>query len=293
MNAISNQVVKKTLGKTILDGIVLLMNITYGMSFLKVWFLDILGLPTYIDILLLTFCCYILRFGFVLRILPSKRAVLPKLLLLILFMDFIQNIFYKDGLIIGFARLVFLINTLFFMEYLYAIYLENKLSKEPLRKVTVYFEYYGFYNIIVVCLSAFFFLLGIISTTDNILPVTSLTNSNENFGGFYSFPAYLSIAQVSDEIRVLGAFGVPLLCGLSHEPHVLALLVGPAFFLLLYKCKDRINYILFIYLLLIIMLLAAASVTSALVFLVVVLADVLYKFFMGGVKVDLALFFLL
>lgn len=284
MRVISNRIIANTLVRSIIDGFVLLLNITYGMSFLKVWLLDIFRFPRYIDITIITFICYIIRFGTKIYLLPSNRAILPKLFLFICLLDVLQNLFYNDGLVRAFARFVFLINCFFFMEYFYSIYLERKQTKQSLLKATAVFEYYGLYNIIVVCLSVFLISIGLLSATDNILATNSLTYDNVQNGGTYTFPGYLSIAQLSDEIRVLGAFGIPLMCGLSHEPHVLALFVGPAFFLLLYRFKESTIRLTVIYSLLFLMLLAATTVTSVLVFSTLFLIEVIYNVIIKGRK---------
>lgn len=123
------------------------------------------------------------------------------------------------------------------------------------------------------------------------MQINSLIRDNvDNNGTDYYFPAYLSIC--SSRLSELNVLGFPSLLGLSHEPHVLFLLLGPGFFLLLNEFKDKAVLSVLLYASILIMFPIATSVTAILVFIVLFIIEQLYVVFIKKNKKSFITFIL-
>ena len=266
----------------IIDAIVILLNVTYGLSFLKVWLLDSWGLLYHIPIIVINSSMLLLRFGVNNRLFRIRERWLLFVFILIYLMDFFQQIMF--GTIgDGFGRLLKLFYIVLFMEYLYNVYLEYTRTNTSIQHLTESYEIFALYNIICVVLCAILLFLGFINPYDNAIEINSLIKDNvETLGANYYFPGHLSIATSS--MRSLTQYNIPVLSGLTHEPHVLLYLIGPAFFLLIARFNNKPFITVVLYLLILIVLLITTTATAIFCFFIVVVIDQIYKFTIGKKK---------
>lgn len=243
---------------------------------MRVWILDPLGFPYNLDLLLLSLICYFIRFGRKpLELMKLPKSSIIKILLLIYFFDFVQNLFEKPGL--SFARIILMINIFIFLDYLYkSISTNSCMKRKPLDIICSPYENYSAYNVLFAIICALFIFGGILSPTSNKMSINSLIQHNIGEGGDYYFPGYMSVALGGE--RALADIGIPVLTGLSHEPHVLFLIIGPAFFLLLRRLSDSRIKTFSLYIMYLIMIIIATSVTATLVFLFTLLIEQIYSF---------------
>lgn len=273
--------VKKSQLKRFIDAFVILIEATYGMSMLKVWFVDPLSMPWDVGVTLLMMFLYFIRFKGKFSLLTGKGNLLPKLLLIIYVVDVFQ-VLLISSMAFAFSRGVFMLNIYFFMEYLVSLDKENYSSVDSVSSITKPYEIYSLYNVIVVLLCGVLILTGFLSSTDNPMVENSMIKGNLADGTIYYFPGHLSIAMSS--FRALSYIGIPVLTGLSHEPHVIWWIVGPCFFLLLdrYRGKSLITVLLVIAFFLLSIL--STSFTAVVAFVVTLLMEFLYTAFLNNKK---------
>lgn len=265
----------------LIDALFLLMHITYGMSMLKVWLLDAIPLRGVYVLFLISIIIYPLRFGFRFRLLKAKNNGIFWIFIMLYVADIIQNVSFNIEEVP--YRFAFMLDLFLFMEYIYSLYLEGKKrGKNSLNNVTKYYEYYNLYNIIVVFLCLILIIIGVLSSRDNPMHINSLIQGNVEVGGQYYFPGHLSLAI--DSQRGLAIFDLPVLTGLSHEPHVLFLFLGPCFFLFLLRTSNNTSLNLFLYFLYFALLVISTSASAIIVFGTVFIIDQLYKIFIDENK---------
>ena len=145
-------------------------------------------------------------------------------------MDFVQKF--------SIIRFVSFLDMCIFISYIYNVYKKNGNKTAKIENTYLAFCYY---NIVVVILAFVLIFLGILDPTSNEIPLNSITEDNMENNNFqeYSFPGYLSVA-LKDK-RLFADFDVPLLTGLSHEPHVLCYLILPGLFLSFKKNFNEIT----------------------------------------------------
>ncbi len=272
----------KNLPIVLVDAFIIVMQVTYGMSMLKVWLLDPIGIPYYgLDIAILTILFYSIRFKSHFRLLAKNGFSLPKLLIVICLLDCMQLLFHTFA---GFAllRVIFTVNIFFFMEYLVSLYYEYRSrNKNCLFKLTNPYVVYSVYNVFAVCVCAILLMAGVISSTDNILPESSLLRGNMELQTYF-FPGHLSLALSS--FRLLDYLGIPVLTGLSHEPHVLWWLVGPSLFLLLGRYKEKKGATLVFLIIFLLLSLLSTSFIALAVFASTLLLELFYYSFIEKQK---------
>ena len=203
-------------------------------------------------------CCYIKRFGlcFQFKKLMTRSFILV-VFLLIYFFDIFQAIFADP--LSSLARLFCAINMFLFMAYVYNLIIysnDNRIS--AIQKISRPYIYFALYNVVIVILAAFLIGAGIISATDNEIAVNSITRVDVEAGQVYYFPKYISI--VTSNSRLFSLQGIPMVTGLSHEPHVLNYFLIPSFFILLSINKFQ-KYKFLVYGVMFITLLFATSTT--------------------------------
>lgn len=266
---------------SIIDALVILLHITYGMSMLKVWLLDPIPLRGHYILFFITTIVYFIRFGFSFKLITAKHNLVVWLLIIIYIADIIQCLFFNIEQAI--PRLFFLLDVFIFMSYVYSMYLDGTKSMDnPVINVTKYYECYNVYNIVVVLLCLSLIIIGVLSARDNPLYTNSLIDSNVEAGGQYYFPGHLSLAI--DSQRGLAVFDLPVLTGLTHEPHVLFLFLGPCFFLFLIRVLNRPSLSFWLYILFFALLIIATSASAIIAFLMVFVVDQLYNVFIGENK---------
>ena len=276
----------------IFDVFIILMHITYGMSMLKVWILDPFNIPYYIDIISISALAFFMRFDGKLHLLVAKHNIIFLLFIFLYVADIVQYLFFDTEKAL--LRILFLIDIILFMEYVYSLYLEKRgASNTPVNSITNSFEFFAVYNVIVVILCAVLIFVGIVSPFDNPIPVNGLTYNNVMDGYPYFFPAHLSLS--TETMRGLISFNIPVLTGLAHEPHVLLYLIGPAFFLVFRRIMDRPFWVVVWYILFFLVLIISTSTTAIVSFGVVLVVEQLYNIFIHKPKLSnyLVLFLLI
>lgn len=274
--------VTKIRKKWLIDALVIILHITYGMSMVKVIILDPLHIPYYIDIIILTFIAYGVRFGFSFKLVKAKKNSFFIFFIILYIADIFQN-FFTEAAGSAFVRILYLLDLLLFMEYIYSMFIESKdSSSSTISKITGSFELYAVYNVFVTILCTLLLLVGILSPTSNPIQVNSLTASNVSVGAQYYFPGYLSMHLGIE--RGLVDLGIPVLTGLSHEPHVLFLLIGPAFFFLLKRQLGNPIKTTALYISYLMLLIISTATTAIVVFALCMIIEQIYSLSLGGKK---------
>lgn len=222
------------------------------------------------------------RFGFKNRVLKIKGKSLLYVFVSIYLVDAFQQLILGtfEGCL---ARLLQLFYIFLFMEYLYNIYLECNKKQKPFKRLTESYELFGIYNIVCVILCAFLLFIGIISPDDNPVKMNFLIkNDVETLGSNYFFPGHLSIAVSS--MRALAQYNIPVLSGLTHEPHVLFYLIGPAFFLLLSRYANKTMIKIFLWLSILMVIFIASAATAIICFAVLLVINQIYNYTRGENK---------
>ena len=250
---------------TILDFIVIVINLTYSLSILGNMTIDKIPIR-YVEfrLLLPIVICYHLRFGS--RFYFWKNFGFRSRLL-ILWISFLVFEAFQGLLVFNIqccGILILLIYYFYLFEYIYSFYLRCG-NENPLVKYTSPYCIYGIYNMLIVCICAVCIGIGFFTPTDNnVSNVFPIFASNHIYkGDEYYFPGFLCI--VESTYRLLVFFNIPVLDGLSYEPNSLCLSIIPSFFLslsFLYKKKAILTFI--IYLLLLATVVASTSTTAIL-----------------------------
>ena len=231
-----SELIKYISAKHILDLIVVVVNLTYHLSILGCFTIDLFpGDFPYLKLTVPLFLIYLFRFGakfsFISQII--KRRYLSLWILFFIFEAFQAII--VSGTIGFFLNIVYYV---LMWEYLYGIYKENN-TLNRYDRLCIPLECYTVYNCVVVFAAALLIFTGVLDMFDN--PVSDVFNifreNHENNHTDYYFPGHLSICVPSTHI--LAFLGIPMLEGLSYEPHVLSYSIIPAWFLLQSSIKDK------------------------------------------------------
>lgn len=256
------------------DVIVIILQISRGLTIVGAWVSDLFPIPYGIEWLILMIAAHALRFGFKFGTNNKHGLGIFKLFFAIQILDILQALFLGNAS--GFVRIITVIYLFIFFQYLLCMYEDYSNQGSYIIKPYVYLSVY---NIVVVILCAFLILSGVLSETDNLMSVNSLTYDNVvNSSGVYYFPGHLSLCTTNS--RVLMDFGVPMLTGLTHEPHVLCMLILPSLFLLYRKKYSTIFKIGILVSYLIIMVIST-STTSFVCMAIVLVLEELWSVFIG------------
>lgn len=216
----------------ILDTLMILAATVASMSLIGDITIEFKHLAANLNWFLFVFGCYIFRFG--VRI-PKfgniNNTLLISFLVLILWEGFQALLL---GTNIGYTYIVEFVSYIIFYAYF------TKLTQESTDLKSIIKPYCGYYvfSFFIIFLSAILIVTGFLSPTDNPLTEGRLISNNvDNLGTFYFWPGHLSIVSLSSRVKLFG--DLPLLCGLSHEPHVLGNSIFPAFFLILYFLSNK------------------------------------------------------
>lgn len=256
----------------VIDIVIVLMQITYGLCIVQALTLSKLHIPIYLDLITLTIAAYIYRFKHTPTIIKSHKWIIVIFFSTYIF-DVLQNL--TIDFVHAIVRLFFFVNILLFVEYICGMYYYSDGYKKDLKYITTPLVYFSLYNVIAIFLSIILLILGSISIDDNILSDNILIHDNYIKGQTYSFPGYLSLVLHSSS-RALISFGIPALSGLMHEPHVLFYLIGSGFFLILDRCQS-VKYTVTLLALFLIALIASSSTTAVFVFSLCLLLDLIWN----------------
>lgn len=218
------------LKNSIADILMILAATVATLSLLAEVTLDFVLLPGRLNWLIFTLGIYLLRFGAKFPIFKVKHPLIP-LFILIIVWESVQAIL--QGRNIGFTYFIQIFTYLVFLAYFQNLTVQSV----KLRELIIPYCYYYIISFVVILLTAVLLVAGVLSPTDNPITSIGIMNSNIDSGTYYFWPGHLSVVSLSTRIELFE--NVPLLCGFSHEPHVLALSIYPAFLLLLYYIKDR------------------------------------------------------
>lgn len=261
-----------------IDYLVIIIESTYPLSMLKVWTIDLINLPHGFNLTIFMVLAYIIRFGTQsINLNIVKRSILIKLLFVILVFDILQATLHFDpaGML---STFLYIINILFLINYFERVSSGENYS-DNLSVVLRPYKIYSCYNISVIILSALLIAMGVLNPHNNLIAVNSMTYDNVVNGNMsYYFPGYLSL--VTSDYRILSVANIPVLTGLSHEPHVLCFLIFPSFFLFLSNYKKSTAKII-IYVVAILILMISYSTTALFVFSLLVLLDLLWNAFVN------------
>lgn len=264
------------------DCLVILFQLCCNLSLVHAFVFDMIPLSIgNANLTLFMLLAYLLRFGPRFRFISQigKKNQLIFLWIIVLLWEVFQGtLFFMEPYAMKGG--IMLIDYIFFMEYLYEL-VKEKYTKDGLFYISRVYCFYDAYSVLILFISAILLSAGLLDPESNLIPVNSLTRGNVVEGGInaYTFPGYLSVAE--PEGRILDAFNIPMLSGLSHEPHVYHYSILPAFFLLWYYLKKKGKKVFFYILLFltIVSLFVATSATSLLVFPVIMVLHVIWQFY--------------
>ncbi len=265
---------KVPVGHKIVDFLVLLIQVSYGQSLIGVWLFDWMGLPYPVGNTIFMMMIYLFRFGRI-GLHYNKTSRFVYIFLLVYAFDVLQGVYYMTSLAIW--RLCLLIDVYFFINYVVLVYKEYKACYGGLftiKNVIKPYLTYSLYNVIIVILSAILLLAGILSITDNPIAENSLLADNIEGGTQYFQPGHLSLVSIALSER--GLFPLPMLTGLSHEPHVLCYLILPSFFLFLSKYYNSKKQVVALYVAYLLIVLLAFATTAVLAFVVAIVLEQLW-----------------
>ncbi len=219
----------------IVDVLMILSATVATMSIVGDITLNYIHLPARFNWLIYTIGCYLLRFG---SSLPNfkyfSNNILVVLFFTLIFWEGFQGILL--GRNIGFT---FLVHGFTYIVF-YAYFIKSIKTNNGVETIIKPYCLYYIVSVIVIFLSVILLVSGILSLTDNPITENSLMNNNiENLGTYYYWPGHLSIVSLSTRIELFENTPLPLFCGFSHEPHVLAHSIYPAFMLLYYFVRNK------------------------------------------------------
>lgn len=256
------------------DWVFIILNITFYLSIIKVFTFDLI--PTPPNITLFAFNLFSFMFNWKANmsfVTEIGKSVLLILLFLIYTFDVIQNIFINPESAV--SRFFMLLSMLLFCAYLYNLIGKNKKYLTNVFLIIKPYLLYSSYNVFIIILAGVLITMGILSPTSNMMSINSLTKVDVGSGQTYFFPGYISI--VTESSRVLANWGIPMITGLSHEPHVVNYIILPSLFLLISNERTQ-KWRILIYATYVVVLFFAYSTTAIACLGFVLLIDSLWLF---------------
>lgn len=224
----------------IFDWVVIILEITYSIAITMHVFFLIPGVKALIALFLFMFMSHVIRFGMKFTILSEiVKTPILSLFFMILILDIFQSLLFADSFIqTGFVILLS-INHFLFLSFLYNVFKESGSFKYVLSP----YVGYSLYNIVVIMLTALLVIIGLPWEINMLTDNVRILGDDIAGGGEYYFPYFLSIAANFHPIQIFG--NLPGLTGLSHEPHIIMMIISPALLMgLLYKSSKRIKIVL-------------------------------------------------
>lgn len=226
----SGKITKYLSVKQILDIIVVILNLTYHLSILGCVTIDYIPVRfAYLRLVLPLFVIYLFRFG---AKFPFTSHIILRSRYLTLWLFFFFFEAFQASIVSGtFGFFLNIVYYLLMWEYLYGMFRENNRTS-CYDRVCAPLECYTVYNCIVIFVAALLIFTGVLDAFDNpVSDVFSVFKDNHEVNNTeYYFPGYLSVS--TSYFHLLSFLGIPLLEGLSYEPHVLNYTIIPAWFLL-------------------------------------------------------------
>lgn len=261
----------------IFDWVFVILNISFYLSIIKVFTFDLIPIPPIITLFFFNLFAFILRWKGDLSFVSELRSsILLILLFLIYLFDIVQNVFINSESAI--SRFFTMFSMFFLCSYLFNLTEKQKTCVENVSVIVKPYLLYGSYNVIIIIMAGLLIAIGVLSPTSNMLSVNSLTKVDVGSGQVYYFPGYISI--VTESFRLFANWGIPMITGLSHEPHVVDYIVLPSlFFLLCFKKMQK--WKLYIFIAFVIELFFAFSTTAISCLGIVLIINVFWSFSVG------------
>ena len=258
-----------------IDYVIIILEAVYFLSVLPSFTIDvILPLPHASNLAFLMVLFYFIRFkGSFLLLRNIGKYPLIIIYLIIVFFDTLQNLImhFSTGLVVA----VFFVNVFFFLEYLYSLSEECHKKNQPTVTALSPYKVYSYYNVFVIIFTAILVILGLLTVTAYPMPKIDIIADNVAAGQTYYFPGYLSVATQTN--RIFEKDIIPMLTGLSHEPHILALLIVPSFFLSFTKNNKPLNKVI-LYISYLLVIVIGQSVTAIGFFLLAIAFEFIWLF---------------
>lgn len=226
---------------TIIDWLVIILNVSYHLTMVKVYTFDLLPIQPFIWLTIFTLSCYFIRFGARATFgLYFKNNIILWVFFLIYFFDVLQCLFFDP--LSALLRLITAVELFIFGSYVFRLWNPLKNFSNNVIRISKPYVYFSLYNVIIVLLVAVLIMAGLINPESNPIEPNSLTKVDASEGQSYFFPYYLSLTTSS--FRILGSLGLPMITGLSHEPHVACFLILPSLFIIIADEKlGKIRYL--------------------------------------------------
>lgn len=228
--------------KYLFDCIIVTLEICMSISIvMQLYYIPGLGywFPLTIILLIAHFIRFRMSLDIINIILANK---LLGLIILIKFFDFFQCWLFRKEFDLILTTLLSLINSFFFLSYLYNMYMK---SSKPFDYVVKPYLGYSLYNIVTIVIVTFLILARLPWMMNPLSSNIGILAEDIEGGGLYFFPYFLSVAAEYHHYAIWG--GLPGLTGLSHEPHVIMFIITPAFFFLFkYKHSVRVRTFLIV-----------------------------------------------
>lgn len=221
----------ETSGKlSFIDWLVIILNVSYHLTMVKVYTFDLLPIQPFIWLTIFTLLCYFVRFGSRATFdLYFKDNIVLWVFFLIFIFDVLQCLFYDP--LSALLRLITAVELFIFGTYVFKLWDPSNDFSSNVILISKPYVFFSLYNVVVVLLVAVLIMAGLINPESNPIEPNTLTKVNAGEGQSYFFPYYLSLTTGS--FRILGVLGLPMITGLSHEPHVACFLILPSLFLII------------------------------------------------------------
>lgn len=182
----------------------------------------------------------------------SKISQLP-----IFIISFLGVVFFQllTGNRFLFSAAVFIMQLTFLLVL---VKLHGKYGDLLIKIITDVYLSYSLANVICTILGVALILNGTLDATSNPIELNTFTKSED----MAFFPGYLTVLRPTDTIRTAFIPIENMVCGFSHEPHVVGYLCIPALFLWIVRLKSYKRLI--IILLYVVFIVLTASTTSLL-----------------------------
>ena len=249
----------------IIDFIVIILQVGYPLTILS----EMIMFPYHIGITAFMIITYLFRFKR--KNDPFATILKSRLYVLFFFIclfDILQFLIMDFGLFV--SKILLTVNYFLFLQYLNNMF--NNISEGNKNRFFAPYMLYGVYNLMTILVAALLISLGVLSATSNPISFSFMDN-NISMGASYYFPGFLSVAL--DNYRVLS--DIPILMGLTHEPHVLCFLFLPVAFLLQCFLKKNLWRIL-IYVVTGMVLVISMSTTAIITFAAVLIVELVWNF---------------
>ena len=264
------------------DSIVIILELSCYLTFLPSFtFLKIVSNPI-VFITIFCFFFHLIRFGA--NFIVFEKALRHFYIWPLLLLYIVEIIQHPD-----FSRICLFFNVIFFISYLYNVYRDDTMRfTSSFQRILFPYLAFSIYNVIVICLLTILIFVGFPHQINAIPLSDPLLVGHRDWNIVCYFPYYLSVAQ---DYHFISLFNIPVLSGLSHEPHVIMYLITPAVVFSMAFIKDK-KILVTLLCMFVFVLLETLSTTAILCVVAILFIDLLWHF-RGSLKNTLVYIFLL